>query len=65
MLAVLLLWLYHAGISLGGFVYGNGGVKEGAPSVERLLRDVTGDGNIRLTLSMPPGSAAIVQLPKE
>eukprot|EP00775_Hariotina_reticulata_P005367 gene5367-5602_t len=53
------------GISLGGIIYADGGVRQGSAKTEKVLSDLASDGNIRLTVSMPPGSAAIVQLPKQ
>lgn len=52
------------GISLGGISYGNGGVINGKEAVEQISTDRV-DGNIRITLQMPAGSAALVRLPKQ
>eukprot|EP00878_Enallax_costatus_P017264 GHUV01018129.1.p1 GENE.GHUV01018129.1~~GHUV01018129.1.p1 ORF type:complete len:450 (+),score=80.81 GHUV01018129.1:440-1789(+) len=51
------------GITLAGVTYGNGGVPRGTRKVEQI--DVVADGSgLKLTLYMPPASAALVRLPK-
>lgn len=49
------------GITVAGVTYGNGGVPTGTRKVEQIDAVVDGSG-LKLTLYMPPGSAALVRL---
>lgn len=52
-----------SGITIAGITYGDGGVAKGTKKIEQINAVADGTG-VKLTLYMPPGSAALVRLPK-
>jgi hypothetical protein len=52
-----------SGISIAGVTYGSGGVRSGERRVEVAKTMKNAKGGQMLTVSMPPGSAALVRLP--
>jgi hypothetical protein len=54
------------GISLGGITYGDGAAQRGSPVAERVeAKAAAGGGGLEMQLYMPPGSAALVTLPRK
>jgi hypothetical protein len=52
-----------SGISISGVTYGSGGVRSGERRIEAAKTMKNAKGGQTLTVTMPPGSAALVRLP--
>lgn len=53
-----------SGISLAGVTYGNGIAQSGTEATETLAGKAGAAGGLDFSLYMPPGSAALVRLPR-